>query len=105
MNMFRVLQRIEEGQLRIVTANRTYSFPQHSESDLRSEIVVKSDVFWIRLVTMGDLGFAEAYMYGEVDCEDLISTFKVHFSVSSLHRLSMTLSPRSFFEIEIDCKT
>lgn len=26
---------------------------------------------------MGDLGFAEAYMFGDVVCEDLISTFLV----------------------------
>lgn len=26
---------------------------------------------------MGDLGFSEAYMFGEVECEDLISTFLV----------------------------
>ena len=84
-NSFRVLQRTEEGQLRIVTANRTYSFPEHSESELQSEIKVKSDVFWIRLVTMGDLGFAEAYMYGEIECKDLISTFKVSFLRSPLN--------------------
>ena len=26
---------------------------------------------------MGDLGFAEAYMYGEIDCEDLVKVFLV----------------------------
>jgi cyclopropane-fatty-acyl-phospholipid synthase len=31
---------------------------------------------------MGDLGFAEAYMFGDVQCEDLISTFLV--SIQSL---------------------
>ncbi|KAL5501293.1 hypothetical protein ACEPAH_8553 [Sanghuangporus vaninii] len=75
-----VLQQIVEGQLRIVTANKTYTFPeseQHNDPELQSELRVKSDLFWIRLVTMGDLGFAEAYMYGEVECEDLVSSFKI----------------------------
>lgn len=26
---------------------------------------------------MGDLGFSEAYMYGEIDCEDLVKVFLV----------------------------
>ncbi|KZT73861.1 CFS1-like protein, partial [Daedalea quercina L-15889] len=40
-------------------------------------ITVRDPVFWLRLATQGDLGFAEAYMYGEVDCRDLTGLFQV----------------------------
>ena len=30
---------------------------------------------------MGDIGFAEAYMFGDVQCEDLISTFLVSIQI------------------------
>jgi cyclopropane-fatty-acyl-phospholipid synthase len=43
---------------------------------------VINNTFWVRLCMMGDLGFAEAYMFGDVQCEDLISTFLV--SIRSL---------------------
>ena len=75
-----MLSRISEGHLRILTQNTTYDFPdtcKTDDHDLKAELKVVSDTFWIRLATMGDLGFAEAYMYGDVDCEDLISTFTV----------------------------
>ncbi|EJC98988.1 cyclopropane-fatty-acyl-phospholipid synthase [Fomitiporia mediterranea MF3/22] len=68
------------GQLRIITEDTTYSFPadrQDTETGLHCELRVKSDVFWIRLCTMSDLGFSEAYMYGEVECDDLISIFTI----------------------------
>ena len=75
----RVLQKIIIGRLRIVTSETIYTFPSggKDEPELQAEIRVKSDAFWTRLCIMGDLGFAEAYMYGEVDCDDLISLFKV----------------------------
>jgi len=34
---------------------------------------------------MGDLGFAEAYMYGDVECDDLISLFRVSCQVLGWH--------------------
>ncbi|KAH8113549.1 cyclopropane-fatty-acyl-phospholipid synthase [Phellopilus nigrolimitatus] len=75
-----VLQNITEGHLRVITPSTTYSFPvapNDSTEGLEAEIRVLSDVFWIRLATMNDLGFAEAYMFGEVDCDDLVSTFMI----------------------------
>lgn len=60
----------------------TYAFPSITREDapqLHAELRVKSDAFWIRLGLMGDLGFAEAYMYGEVECDDLISVFLVGY--------------------------
>ena len=63
------LQRMKYGQLRIVTSSHVYVFPvttakssvdRHPE--LSAELVVVRDSFWTRMMTMGDLGFAEAYM-------------------------------------------
>ncbi|EDR13177.1 cyclopropane-fatty-acyl-phospholipid synthase, partial [Laccaria bicolor S238N-H82] len=42
-----------------------------------AEIRVVNDSFWVRLCTMSDLGFAEAFMYGDVQCDDLISLFQI----------------------------
>ena len=78
------MQNITHGNLRVLTYNHIYVFPSPDKvsnddvpSPLRAELRVVDDVFWIRLCTMGDLGFAEAYMYGEVECDDLVTTFLV----------------------------
>ena len=76
-----MLQKFHEGELIVITRTSRLVFPQTrvagNRSQLRSEIRVLDDTFWIRVCTMGDLGFAEAYMYGEIECDDLISTFLV----------------------------
>lgn len=43
----------------------------------RVEIVVKDESFWMRLFLFADMGFAESYMLGEFDCEDLTAFFQV----------------------------
>ncbi|KAK3687240.1 cyclopropane-fatty-acyl-phospholipid synthase [Podospora appendiculata] len=43
----------------------------------RVELVVRSDAFWVRLALFADMGFAEAYMLGEVECEDLTAFFQL----------------------------
>ncbi|KAF8489295.1 hypothetical protein F5888DRAFT_1808958 [Russula emetica] len=75
-----VLRNISVGRLRIVTSKYTYEFPERSadgdrEEEPHAELKVINDAFWVRLCMMGDLGFAEAYMFGDVLCEDLNSTF------------------------------
>ncbi|KAF8488661.1 cyclopropane-fatty-acyl-phospholipid synthase [Russula emetica] len=77
-----VLRNISVGRLRIVTSKYTYEFPERSadgdrEEEPHAELKVINDAFWVRLCMMGDLGFAEAYMFGDVLCEDLNSTFLV----------------------------
>ncbi|KAG8969398.1 hypothetical protein FRC03_003089 [Tulasnella sp. 419] len=82
-----ILGKIMVGELRIITSSDIYTFPRRSAAkstkltteEPRAEIRVLKDSFWPRIVLMSDLGFAEAYMYGEVevDCEDLIQLFKV----------------------------
>lgn len=41
------------------------------------ELVIKKETFWVRLFLFADMGFAEAYMLGEVECADLTDFFKV----------------------------
>lgn len=43
----------------------------------RVELVVKKEAFWMRLFLFADMGFAEAYMLGEVECADLTAFFQV----------------------------
>lgn len=40
-------------------------------------IVVKRDSFWLRLILFADIGFAEGYMLGDLECNDLTSFFRV----------------------------
>ena len=77
---------IRVGELRVSTPEQVYVFPApdvqgNRRPNLKAELRVLSDTFWLRLCTAGDLGFAEAYMFGDVACDDLISLFQVtHFS-------------------------
>jgi cyclopropane-fatty-acyl-phospholipid synthase len=43
------------------------------------ELVVRKETFWVRLFLFADMGFAEAYMLGEVECADLTGFFQVSF--------------------------
>ena len=38
---------------------------------------VVADAFWLRMLLQSDLGFAESYMQGEVECSDLAGMFQV----------------------------
>ena len=75
-----------------MTKRQTYTLPaerdEHDEAGVKAEIRVVNDSFWVRLCTMSDLGFAEAFMYGDVECDDLISLFQVSFNKRSdvVHR-------------------
>ncbi|CDO69847.1 hypothetical protein BN946_scf184884.g6 [Trametes cinnabarina] len=76
-----LLHSISNGCLVIHTPSRTYRFGQHNPNDPlkapTAQLTVHNAVFWLRLCAIGDLGFAEAYMYGEIDCEDLVNVFLV----------------------------
>lgn len=81
------MDKIQVGQLRVLTYSHIYTFPNpepdnvssaaNKRPDLKAELRIISDSFWVRLCAMGDLGFAEAYMYGDVECDDLVSLFEV----------------------------
>ncbi|KIK57142.1 hypothetical protein GYMLUDRAFT_46375 [Collybiopsis luxurians FD-317 M1] len=77
-----LMRNMTKGQLKVFTFSHIYTFPahqrdHHSEAERRAELRVVNDVFWVRLCAMGDLGFAEAYMYGDVECDDLVSLFSI----------------------------
>lgn len=86
------------GHLRLVTSERIYTFPKQGSSagedkydamsEVKAELRVLRDTFWVRLCTMGGLGFSEAYMYGDVECDDLLSLFQVflYFTSSTIGR-------------------
>lgn len=80
----RTLQSIQYGQLRIHTPNRTYVFPDSaSPAKVQAEIRVVRPAFWLRLCLMSDLGFSEAYMFGDIECDDLIAVFTVSNSIDN----------------------
>lgn len=54
------------------------------------ELNIRRENFWVRLFLFGDMGFAEAYMLGDFECDDLTGFFMVIFNPSS--RLQMRLS-------------
>jgi cyclopropane-fatty-acyl-phospholipid synthase len=71
-------QSIKYGKLRILTDQGVYTFPPDAkDSEEAAEIRVIRDTFWLRLVTLGDLGFAEAYMSGDCEVSDLVKVFQV----------------------------
>jgi cyclopropane-fatty-acyl-phospholipid synthase len=80
------------GRLLIIddTSGTKHAFGQRSfdedggKADAKSvytapdaEIVVKRDSFWLRLVLFADIGFAEGYMLGDFECNDLTTFFRV----------------------------
>ena len=42
-----------------------------------AELIVRDSKFWIRAGLFADMGFAESYMLGEIECSDLTALFKV----------------------------
>ncbi|KAI0686710.1 hypothetical protein BC835DRAFT_1309435 [Cytidiella melzeri] len=92
--VLRNLQGLTKGSLTIITPRKTYHFPnQPSESpstsetapppsnfdEPKAEIVLKNSSFFLRLAASPDLGFAEAYMFGDidVDTDQLIDIFRI----------------------------
>lgn len=47
-------------------------------------LVVKKDTFWVRLFLFADMGFAESFMLGEVECVELTAFFKVSTEIPLL---------------------
>ncbi|SNX82209.1 related to cyclopropane-fatty-acyl-phospholipid synthase [Melanopsichium pennsylvanicum] len=65
-----------------------YEHPSNSSTAPHAILIVKSDSFWTRMFFGADLGFAEAYMIGDVDTPDLGSVFDLFiFNRSSLNNL------------------
>ncbi|EIN13000.1 CFS1-like protein [Punctularia strigosozonata HHB-11173 SS5] len=64
-------QGIQIGQLEIHDGDQSYVFGKPSETIPVAQISVCSEKFWSRLFLSNDLGFAESYMLGEIETEDL----------------------------------
>lgn len=47
---------------------------------------IRKETFWVRLALFADMGFAESYMLGEMDCDDLTSFFQVRLDKLSPFR-------------------
>lgn len=72
------MQKITVGHLRVLTQGQIYEFGPRPGSGEKSIVLkVVNDTFWVRMLILGDLGFAEAYMFGDVVCDDLVGLFKV----------------------------
>lgn len=73
--------RIEIGSLVVVdqATGQTLTYGEKADQDagLRVKLVVKKEAFWVRLFLFADMGFAESFMLGEVECEDLTAFFEV----------------------------
>lgn len=71
------------GRLLIVdeTNGTKHHFGQPKSSGVKVsenvELVVKHELFWLRVLLFADIGFGESYMLGEFDCDDLTSFFRV----------------------------
>ncbi|KAJ6508516.1 CFS1-like protein [Mycena sanguinolenta] len=93
-----LMQNISKGQVRVLTYSHIYSFPTPGApadpKEYKAELRVSNDAFWIRLCLMSDLGFAEAYMYGDVECDDLVSLFNIF--LDNRKRLSNLSSKASY---------
>ncbi|KAF7299608.1 hypothetical protein HMN09_00966200 [Mycena chlorophos] len=95
-----LMQNMNRGSLRVLTYSHIYSFPAvgppEGDAEVKAELRVLNDAFWIRLATMGDLGFAESYMYGEVVSDDLVSLFQASIFLANRSRLSNLDSKASY---------
>ncbi|QRV92899.1 cyclopropane-fatty-acyl-phospholipid synthase [Ceratobasidium sp. AG-Ba] len=93
-----LMQKITVGHLQVLTPSRIYDFPVQkdgmSSDGPFAKLRVVKDSFWIRLALMSDLGFAEAFMYGEVECDDLVALFKI-FLLNREQLAAMQSSPIS----------
>ncbi|KAJ7038783.1 CFS1-like protein [Mycena alexandri] len=71
-----VLSKITVGRITVVTETNTHDFGV-ADAPLHAILRVKSDTFWVRVGLFTDLGLAEAFMYGDVDCEDISSLIQI----------------------------
>lgn len=101
--VLRMFAGLEEGRLLIIdeTIGAVYTFGQpllhnnggkvdakSSNSLLNVRIAVRFDSFWLRLLLFADVGFAESCMLGEIECDDLVSFFRVCTSPTLCNLLS-----------------
>lgn len=78
-NVLRALSNITEGEIEVVTQEESFTFgaPSAVDEALSVKLVVKNDAFWTRIALFTDLGLAESYMCGDVDCEDISCLIRI----------------------------
>ncbi|RFU29051.1 hypothetical protein B7463_g7292, partial [Scytalidium lignicola] len=111
--VFSALSRIQNGRLTIISKYPGADVEQvifgqqptkDSDEDLGVAVVIKDPNAWTRLCQAFDLGFAEAYMLQEVECENLVGLFTLYvanrdflgFSGNFLYRLLPRISKLIF---------
>lgn len=94
-----LFNKIQRGQLTLITQDRFLTFGHpivdqgSGPEDLRTQIKVINPAFWLRMFLMSDIGFAEAYMVGDIEVVGLESLFKIFIlNRSNLSEMSMVTS-------------
>ncbi|KAL8997198.1 MAG: hypothetical protein Q9169_003464 [Polycauliona sp. 2 TL-2023] len=75
-----VLGRVEIGHILIIDhdGSETVCGERWPKAGLpKTELKVLKDAFWVRLLLFADMGLAESFMLGEVECSDLVDFFKI----------------------------
>ncbi|KAJ7205426.1 CFS1-like protein [Mycena pura] len=75
-NILRLLANITVGKITLVTESHTLHFGE-ADCALHATLRVKSDAFWVRVALFTDLGLAEAFMFGDLDCEDISALIQI----------------------------
>ncbi|KAH9820281.1 Mycolic acid cyclopropane synthetase-domain-containing protein [Melampsora americana] len=92
-----LMEKISVGELRVLTEQGIYTFGKTTVEDgLRAEIRVINDAFWVRMFMLSDLGFAEAYMVGDIQVSNLDALFKM-FIVNRSNLSEMSMATSSIF--------
>jgi len=63
----------------------------------RAQLLIRKESFWVRLFLFADMGFAEAFMLGEVECSDLTAFFEVRNLFSSAISFILTRRLSAFY--------
>jgi len=82
-----LMEKIQYGQLRVLTTGDIYTFGNPKvgpgvpgvgeDGELKAEIKVVNDAFWVRMLVLCDLGFSEAYMAQDIEVDNLENIFKM----------------------------
>ena len=92
----------KEDKLATNGVNGTYKIAGRPR---KVELVVKKETFWLRSFLFADMGFAEAYMLGEVECDDLAGFFQVGFPQIGSRMRQLMIYSSSSYRIEIKWAT
>ncbi|KAJ8070905.1 hypothetical protein OCU04_001264 [Sclerotinia nivalis] len=83
--ILKILSKIEYGRLDITMKDRGEAEPQvfgntslKDSSEPVCSIIVNSPNVWTRMSINVDLGFSEAYMLGELECDDLVALVSIY---------------------------